>query len=302
MRRRKSTAFHPQTDGQTERVNQSLEQYLRQYCIYEQDIWNDLLPQAEYAYNNSVTMATQRSPFFANYSFHPQTNWPVEKESKNPASRNYAHWMEREHKLYVKRLEETRECMRKYYDCTRKEASRYSLAVGDLVMLNGKNIRLQRAVRKLDAKLFGPFKVVRLVGQGGQSVELELLQHWRVHNVFHTSLIEPYRTSFCRLWDKPIAVTDSGYVDRLGVTHEVGNNVEGNEVLEDLEGEEIMGSLYNAERKKVLYLIKWKGYLEESQWTEEPLEHLPRALVYSFHARHPGAAMDNRLKHRARGR
>ena len=88
---RKSMAFHLQTDGQTERVNQSLEQYLRQYYNYEQDNWYDLLPLAEYAFNNSATTATQMSPFFANYGFHPRTNWPVEKESKNPASRNFAH-------------------------------------------------------------------------------------------------------------------------------------------------------------------------------------------------------------------
>ena len=165
VRLRKSTAFHSQTDGQTERVNQSLEQNLRQYCNYEQDNWYDLLPLAEYAYNNSATKATQMSPFFANYGFHPRTNWPVEKESKNPASRNYAHWMESVNELCVKRLEETRERMGKYYDRTRKEAPPYS--VGDLVMLNGKNIRTRRAAKKLDAKLFGPLKVVRLVGQGG---------------------------------------------------------------------------------------------------------------------------------------
>ena len=117
-------------------------------------------------------------------------------------------------------------------------------------MLNGNNIRTRRAAKKLDAKLFGLFKVVRLVGHGGQSVELELPQRWRVHNVFHTSLIQPYRTSVPGLRDEPIAVTDSGYVDRLGVTHEVGYDVEGNQVLEDFEEEEIMGSHYNAERKK----------------------------------------------------
>ena len=77
--------------------------------------------------------------------------------------------------------------------------------------------------------------------------------------------------------------------------------MEGNQVLEDFEVEEIMGSHYNAERNKVLYHIKWKGYLEESEWTEEPLEHLPRALLRSFHAPHPGAAMDDKLKLRARG-
>ena len=56
------------------------------------------------------------SPFFGNYGFHPRTNWPVEKESKNPASRNYAHWMKSVHELSVKHLEETRERMGKYYD------------------------------------------------------------------------------------------------------------------------------------------------------------------------------------------
>ena len=131
------------------------------------------------------------------------------------------------------------------------------------------------------------------MGQGGQSVELELPQHWRVHNVFHKSLIEPDRTSVGGLRDEPIAVTGSGYVDRLGVTHEVGYDVEVNQVLQDFEVEEIMGSYYNAERKMVLYIIKWKGYLEESEWTEEPLEHLPHALVCSFHVSHPGAAMDD---------
>ena len=101
VRLRKSTALHPQTDGQTERVNQSLEQYLRQYCNYEQDNWYDLLPLAEYTYNNLAFTATQMSPFFANYGFPRQTNWPVEKESKNPASRNYAHWMESVHELCI---------------------------------------------------------------------------------------------------------------------------------------------------------------------------------------------------------
>ena len=132
-------------------------------------------------------------------------------------------------------------------------------------MFNGKNIRTRQAAKKLDAKLFGMFKVVRLLGQGGQSVELELPQRWRVPNVFHTSLIDPYRTFVRGLRDEPIVVTDSGYVDRLGVTHEVGYDVEGNQVLEDFEVEEIMWSHYNAERKQVLYLIKWKGYLEESE-------------------------------------
>ena len=104
-----------------------------------------MLSLAEYAYHNSATIATQLSPFFANYGFHPQTNWLVEKESKNPASRNYAPWMVSVYELCVKRLEETRECIGKYYDHSRKEAPPY--LVGALVMLNGKNIRTRRAAK-----------------------------------------------------------------------------------------------------------------------------------------------------------
>ena len=78
---RMSTAFHPQTDGQTERVNQVLEQYLRCYCSYQQDDWAELLPLAEYAYNSAVSESTKISPFEANYGFSPRTNW-LEKTMK----------------------------------------------------------------------------------------------------------------------------------------------------------------------------------------------------------------------------
>ena len=65
-----STAYHPQTDGQTERVNQTLEQYLRHYCMYQQDNWSQLLPIAEFAYNNAPSATTGVSPFFANKGYH----------------------------------------------------------------------------------------------------------------------------------------------------------------------------------------------------------------------------------------
>jgi hypothetical protein len=66
-----STAFHPQTDGQTERINQSLEQYLRLYINYLQDDWVNHLPIAEFAYNDTHHDSINMSPFFANKGFHP---------------------------------------------------------------------------------------------------------------------------------------------------------------------------------------------------------------------------------------
>jgi hypothetical protein len=63
VRPRMSTSFHPQTDGQTERINQTIEAYLRSFINYEMDNWVGLLPMAEFAYNNSVTQATGMLPF-----------------------------------------------------------------------------------------------------------------------------------------------------------------------------------------------------------------------------------------------
>ena len=62
-----SSSFHPQTDGQTERVNQTLECYLWNYCNYEQDNWEEMLPMAEYAYNNSLHSTFKMTPCFAKY-------------------------------------------------------------------------------------------------------------------------------------------------------------------------------------------------------------------------------------------
>jgi len=72
IKQKLSTAFHPKTDEQTERVNQSLEQYLRMFSNYEQNNWSKLLPMAEFLYNNSITTATGLSPFYANYKYHPE--------------------------------------------------------------------------------------------------------------------------------------------------------------------------------------------------------------------------------------
>jgi hypothetical protein len=71
INRRLSTAYHPQTDGQTERQNQTLEQYLRAYVNYLQDDWVYWLPLAEFAYNNSVHASTGITLFYAEKGFHP---------------------------------------------------------------------------------------------------------------------------------------------------------------------------------------------------------------------------------------
>jgi len=75
-------AFHPQTDGQTERVNQELKQYLRMFIDHRQEQWLEWLGMAEFAYNNKVHLSTQTSPFKANYRQDPRMGFEGRKKGK----------------------------------------------------------------------------------------------------------------------------------------------------------------------------------------------------------------------------
>jgi len=156
IRPRMSTAFHPQTDGQTERLNQTIEAYLRAFVEREQNNWVSLLPMAEFTYNNSVTMGNGVSPFYTNYGYHPATIDPPSSEPFNPASTVYAHWMQTVHDESRKGLEAAQERIHRYTDPARKEPLAYQ--VGDLVILNGRNIKTRRPSKKLDHKNHGPSK------------------------------------------------------------------------------------------------------------------------------------------------
>jgi transposase InsO family protein len=87
---RLSSAFHPETDGQIERTNQTLEQYLCCTVSYQQDDWLALLSQAEFAYNNIAHASTGISPFFANHGFHPRFSLEIPGDSVNPSAEERA--------------------------------------------------------------------------------------------------------------------------------------------------------------------------------------------------------------------
>ena len=95
------------------------------------------------------------------------------------------------HRQAKQNLESTRESMKKYYD--RKATEQPSIEVGDLVMMNAKNIPTKRPSKKLSPKLYGPFKV--LERRGSRAYKLEISPPWKIHLVFHLSLLEPYRAS-----------------------------------------------------------------------------------------------------------
>jgi hypothetical protein len=277
IRPRMSTAFHPQTDGQTERLNQTIEAYLRSYVNHEQDDWVSLLPMAEFAYNNSVTAGTGLSPFYANYGFNPTATNPAAENSLHPASKVYAHWMHTVHQEARKGLEAAQERMRKYANPDRKEAPDYQ--VGDLVILNGRNIQTRRPSRKLDHKNHGPFQIEKIVSP--LAVKLTLPRKWKIHNVFHVSLLEPYRAGNLR-----------GPVDPSKVLREADDI----EQSEEYDVEEVMGSIKKGRR--ILYLVKWLDYPDRKDWTEEPFDNFSLGgldKLREFHKRNPDAPRDYRL-------
>ena len=93
------SGYHPEGDGQTERINQTLEQYLRIYCNYQQDNWSELLPLAEFAYNNAPNATIGVSPFFANKGYNPNLSVHPERVITSIQARSYATNLEELHNV-----------------------------------------------------------------------------------------------------------------------------------------------------------------------------------------------------------
>ena len=181
IRPRLSTTFHPQTDGQTERVNQVITSYLQPFLNQEQDDWVDQLPMAERACNNSVTSASGMTPFYTNYGRHPESQNPQRTEVMNPACHAYAHWIAGALDRGKKAQEAARERMTRYADTRRTPPPGYK--VGDAVMLSTTHLKLKRSSRKLDHKFIGPVQIRQLICP--TAVRLTVPHKWKTHPTFH---------------------------------------------------------------------------------------------------------------------
>ena len=193
IRPRMSTAFHPQTDRQTERVNQVIEAYLRPYINQEQDDWVDLLPMTKHAYNNAVTSATGMTPFYTNYGRHPESQNPQRMEVMNPASHCYAHWIAGALECGKTTLIAARKRMTKYADTRRRPPLAYK--VGDAIILSTAHLTLKRPSRKLNHKFIGPFKIQQLISP--TVVRLTLPHKWRTHPTFHVAEVALFVPGNC---------------------------------------------------------------------------------------------------------
>ncbi|GAB7357806.1 hypothetical protein MBLNU459_g0793t2 [Dothideomycetes sp. NU459] len=231
-----------QTDGQTERQNQTLEHYLRVFVSQEQNDWASLLKTAEFAYNNSVQSSTKETPFYIVLGKHPlltQLPEDMQHEGEVPAATDKLKRMQDARKKLEDNLRSAQEAQQKYYN---RKHLQHSFQKGDMVLLSTRNLPLKLPSRKLAAKFIGPFAVQDAVGS--QAYRIRLPPTYQVHNVFHVSLLKPYQ-------ERPGSKEDNTQAPELSSTGE-----------EVWEVEEILADRTRKGQKE--YLLRWAGY--DSSW------------------------------------
>jgi len=111
-----STAYHPQMDGQIERINQELEQYLRVFIDHRQEQWLDWLEIAKFTYNNKIHVATKTSPFKANYGQDPRMGFEGRRKGKYKAAGKFVEKMKKIQEEAKAALEKAQEEMKRFRD------------------------------------------------------------------------------------------------------------------------------------------------------------------------------------------
>lgn len=186
-----STAYHPETDGATERENQELERYIRCFISYSQENWTELLPVAELAANNRKSASIGMSPFFLTHGYEVD---PIEAGEEIKINDNSTSPKTKAEAM-VKKLREAQQiaeaAMASAQQAQENIANRYrtpapKYKIGDKVRLNLRHIRTDRPCKKFDW-IHGKYTVIGIVGS--HSIRLNVPKG--IHNVFHTWLIRP---------------------------------------------------------------------------------------------------------------
>ena len=183
--------FHPQTDEQTERVNEELEQYLRIFIDHRQEQWPEWLGMAEFVYNNKAHSSTRTLPFKVNYKQDSRMGFEGRKKGKYQGAEKFIEKIKEIQEEAKAVLEKAQEEMKKYINRKRREVDDYK--VRDLVMLSTKDLKYQmvgRRTEKLTERFIGPYRIKKIVSSN--TVELELPSTVKIHPVVNISRIRKY--------------------------------------------------------------------------------------------------------------
>src|SRR6267154_6783693 len=245
-----TSRYHPEGDGQTERDNQTLEQYLCMYCNYQQDNWAELLPLAEFAYNNAPSAMTGVSPFFANKGYHPNITIYPNCKSTSTRAEEYIMNLDELHQFLCAEMANAQQRYQGPADAKRLPPPDFK--VGDEVFVKAKYFHSTRPSKKLSEKNLGPYPII--AQPGTLSFTLCLPDTMRsVHPVFHFSQLETNTPNIIpnRFQPPPPPIEVDGEPE-----YEIA---------------EILDSKVDRCRRhcQLLYLVRWAGYEgtnEETSW------------------------------------
>jgi transposase InsO family protein len=240
-----STARHPQTDGQSERMNRTLEEMLRAYAV-EAPQWDELLPALEFAYNDSAQDSTRHSPFFLNYGFHPHSPLGLLSQAQVitcPASRDYLARISSAANAAKRLLSAAQQRQAQAYNRRRRELD---FKVGDQVMVSAEALKALTAAgqtqpQKLRALCQSPLEVTEVINP--LAYRLRLPPGSRAHDVFPLVYLLPYRkdtTGRSRTKVTPQPLYQEGGEDYWEVEAIVGERTAADGSME--------------------YLVRWKGF------------------------------------------
>lgn len=281
-----STAYHPITDGQTERNNQEVETYLRIWISYHQDDWVRWLRSAMARYNNMIHSSTGHTPFFTLHGYHPYDGYNPKRNTRIPAADDFAATRDKIHEEVKAALAEAKRRMKEQYDKHKDDSIPYEK--GQLVWLSSKNYPSQRPSQKLEDRRYGPFKIVKKVGRS--AYKLQIPQDWkrrRIHDVFNESILLPYVAPYFEnqmIPEPPPPVLSEEHSD--------------NAEPPEWEVEAILDSRWW--HSKLQYFVHWKGYpRSEDEWVNSD-DLFADELVEQYHQKFPKAPPYNSRGRRGR--
>ena len=242
-----STSYHPQTDGQTERSNRTLEDMLRAYVNYAQDNWDEKLIALEIAVNNSTQESTGFTPFYLNSGQHPHMPLSLLTDTSDNALAPAMLQSLRDNIAIAKQhLLAAQERQSKEANKSRRQ---HEFNVGDKVMVSTENMNVGERARKLVAKYAGPHKII--AHPTANTYELELPPELRrIHPVFNSSLLKSFKEDNVRFVNRPQVTLPPPIVD------------EGEEkwTVEAIQA-------FRVRQGVPEYLVKWLGFPDsESSW------------------------------------
>ena len=177
-----STAYHPQTDGETEWVNQELETYLGIFCKKNPEEWDRNLSITEFSYNERTHSATKWTPFFLMLGYKP-TGIPIAFPKSNVPM------VERRLAELLKIRDNARAAHELAWQAQSNRSKKNSppFSKGDLVWLDGQHLNKGHTFPKMSPLWEGPFKIEEIMGP--VTYKLKLPPQWKIHNVFHGKVL-----------------------------------------------------------------------------------------------------------------